>query len=114
MDYPLSVREYSISFNALCRVSLKVQSMLLVAAVLMTSGAVITRPVANMYSGPSEDKDVVSQAIYGANVGVVEDTGDWVRIRTADDYTGWVAGSSLLRGSSYAQSGKVAEVQNLY
>lgn len=88
--------------------------MLLLAALLITSGAVITRPVANMYSGPSQDKDVVSQAIYGANVGVVEDKGDWVRIRTADDYTGWVPGAAVLRGAPYAQSGKVAEVQNLY
>lgn len=84
------------------------------AMLAVVSGAVITRPVANMYSGPSEEQDVVSQAIYGANVGVVEEQGDWVRIRTADDYTGWMPRSALLRGVSYAQSGKVAEVQSLY
>ena len=84
------------------------------AILAVASGAVITRPVANMYSAPSEDKDVVSQAIYGANVGVVEDRGDWVRIRTADDYTGWVPASTLIRGISYAQSGTIAQVESLY
>ena len=52
-------------------------------------GAVVQRPVANMYSRPTEDADVVSQAIYGANVGLMEQKEDWARIRTADDYTGW-------------------------
>lgn len=79
----------------------------------VASGAVITRPVANMYSGPSEDKDVVSQAIYGANVRIIEDKGEWVHIRTADDYPGWVPASSLLRGAEYATRGKVAQVQSL-
>lgn len=88
--------------------------MLLMAMLAVVSGAVITRPVANMYSGPSEDLDVVSQALYGANVGVVEDKGDWIKIRTTDDYTGWVSKSALLRGAPYAQSGKVAEVESLY
>ena len=42
----------------------------LLALVLMapaSPGAVVVRPVANMYSGPSEDADVVSQAICGAS-----------------------------------------------
>ena len=87
--------------------------MLFMAMLAVASGAVITRPVANMYSAPSEDKDVVSQAVYGSNVRVVEDKGDWLNIRTADDYTGWVPAGSLLRGIEYARRGKVAEVQSL-
>ena len=51
--------------------------------------AVVLRPVANMYSRPTEDADVVSQAIYGANVAVLEQKDGWAHIRTADDYTGW-------------------------
>ena len=51
--------------------------------------AVVLRPVLNMYSQPTEDADVVSQAIYGANVGIVEQKEGWARIRTADDYSGW-------------------------
>ena len=44
---------------------------------------VVLDPVANMYSKPSRDADVVSQAIYGANVAVVEEKDGWARIRTA-------------------------------
>jgi cell wall-associated NlpC family hydrolase len=76
--------------------------------------AVVVRPVVNMYSKPSEDADVVSQAIYGANVGLVEQTQGWARIRTADDYTGWAPLGALRPGAPYATSGRVAEVQSLF
>jgi gamma-D-glutamyl-L-lysine dipeptidyl-peptidase len=76
--------------------------------------AVVLDPVANMYSRPSRDADVVSQAIYGANVGVLEEQEGWAHIRTADDYTGWTPLPSLLKGRPYAASGKVAEVQSLF
>jgi len=76
--------------------------------------AVVLLPVANMYSKPSEDADVVSQAIYGSNVGVVERQEGWARIRTADDYTGWTPLSALLPGKAYAASGRVAEVASLF
>ena len=34
--------------------------------------AVILKPVANMYAQPTTDAEVVSQAIYGTNIGVLE------------------------------------------
>jgi SH3-like domain-containing protein len=76
--------------------------------------AVVLEPVANMYSRPSRDADVVSQAIYGANVAVLEEQEGWAHIRTADDYTGWTPLPSLLKGRPYAASGKVAEVESLF
>jgi SH3-like domain-containing protein len=76
--------------------------------------AIVLEPVANMYSRPSRDADVVSQAIYGANVAVVEEQDGWARIRTADEYTGWTPLQSLLKGKPYAAEGKVAEVQSLF
>jgi cell wall-associated NlpC family hydrolase len=76
--------------------------------------AVVLSPVANIYSKPSEDADVVSQAIYGSNVGLVERQEGWARIRTADDYTGWTPLSALLPGKAYAASGRVAEVASLF
>src|ERR1035438_4996025 len=63
--------------------------------------AVVLRPVANMYSKPSEDADVVSQAIYGANVTLMEEREGWAHIRTADDYTGWTPLSMLRAGPAY-------------
>jgi hypothetical protein len=86
--------------------------MALFAAAL--PNAVVLSPVANMYSKPSEDADVVSQAIYGSNVGLVERQEGWARIRTADDYTGWTPLSALLPGKAYAASGRVAEVASLF
>jgi cell wall-associated NlpC family hydrolase len=86
--------------------------MALFAAAL--PNAVVLSPVANMYSKPSDDADVVSQAIYGSNVGVMERQEGWARIRTADDYTGWTPLGALLPGKTYAAGGRVAEVASLF
>ncbi len=84
------------------------------AATLLAAGVVV-RPVANMYSRPSREADVVSQAIYGTNVGWLDEASGWVRIRTPDDYTGWAETPSLQRAlRPYAVSGRVAEVTALF
>ena len=87
------------------------------AAALMAAGltnAVVVRPVANMYSRPSDDADVVSQAIYGTNVGIMEQKDGWARIRTPDDYTGWTPLAALRIADPYAASGRVAHVESLF
>jgi hypothetical protein len=76
--------------------------------------AVVVRPVANMYSKPSEDADVVSQAIYSANVVLLEQKERWAHIRTADDYTGWMPLAMLRPGEPYATHGRVGEVSSLF
>jgi len=76
--------------------------------------AVVLQPVANMYSRPSRDADVVSQTIYGSNVFILEEQEGWAHIRTADEYTGWTPLPWLLKGKPYAASGKFAEVQSLF
>jgi cell wall-associated NlpC family hydrolase len=76
--------------------------------------AVVLQPVVNMYSKPTEDADVVSQAIYGVNVSVMEQQEGWAHIRTPDDYTGWTPLTALKIGPAYATSGKVAQVQSMY
>jgi gamma-D-glutamyl-L-lysine dipeptidyl-peptidase len=89
--------------------------MLLALASATLPHAVVLRPVANMYARPDLDADVVSQAIYAANVAIVKQQGTFLRIRTADDYEGWVQ-SEVVRGETkpYAVSGKVAQVENLF
>lgn len=76
---------------------------------------VVVIPVANMYNGPSEDTDVVSQAIYASNVAVVEHKGDWMKIRTADDYTGWARLKDLkkLSGAAYGYDATTVVVSAL-
>lgn len=87
--------------------------MALFAATL--PNAVVLQPVANMYSKPSLDADVVSQAIYGANVSILpEAAGGWARIRTADEYNGWVPLAQLRSREAYAVKGRVAEVTSLF
>jgi hypothetical protein len=76
--------------------------------------AVVLRPVANMYSKPTEDADVVSQAIYGSNVTLMEERDGWAHIRTADDYTGWTPLSMLRPGPAYASTDGAAEVVSLF
>lgn len=88
------------------------------ALLAASSGAVVIRPVANMYSGPSESTDVVSQAILGSSVELIEERGSWIKIRTADQYLGWVAVGALRRlrpgEASYASSGRVAKIESLF
>ena len=40
---------------------------------------------------------MVSQAIFGASVVLVEEKSAWVKVRTPDDYTGWMLLSALRR-----------------
>lgn len=80
--------------------------------------AVVLKPVLNMHSGPSDERDVVSQAIYGTNVGVLEEKDGWARVRTPDEYTGWVPVASLRRvndeNRAYATTGAVVQVATLF
>jgi gamma-D-glutamyl-L-lysine dipeptidyl-peptidase len=76
---------------------------------------VVIRPVINMYSKPTINSDVVSQAIYGTNVSRIKGKRHWAQIRTADNYTGWIQLSDVhkLKGEPYAASGSVVRVAEL-
>jgi gamma-D-glutamyl-L-lysine dipeptidyl-peptidase len=75
--------------------------------------AAVLRPVANMYSKPSLDADVVSQAVFGANVALLEQRDGWARVRTADEYAGWIPMGDLRPGPPYAAD-RFAEVSSLF
>jgi gamma-D-glutamyl-L-lysine dipeptidyl-peptidase len=78
---------------------------------------VVMVPVANMFSGPSEQTDVVSQAIYGSNVILLTARGEWCRVQTADRYKGWVASRHLRliqSGAGYATAGEIVQVESLF
>src|SRR5215467_2258868 len=64
---------------------------------LAESRAVVTVPVANMYSSASEDVDVVSQAILGNDVEVLEESPGWEKVRSNDQYVGWMPLQDLRR-----------------
>jgi gamma-D-glutamyl-L-lysine dipeptidyl-peptidase len=104
--------------RALIQASVAWFVLLAVPGLLAKSGMhVVVVPVANMYSGPSDQKDVVSQALYGSNVKLLVARGEWSRIQTDDHYRGWTP-SRYLRliqtGSGYATSGKTVQVESLF
>jgi len=91
--------------------------MMLVFAVALLAAspdAAVLKPVANMYSAATEDTDVVSQALYGVNVTCLEEKDGLVKVRTPDDYTGWMPAAWLRRGRAYATEGRVAQVDSLF
>ena len=75
---------------------------------------VVSRPVINLYFTASVDSEVVSQALYGAGVLSLEKKKGWVRIRTGDDYTGWVAAADITPlQDDYAPDGRAVRVVEL-
>jgi gamma-D-glutamyl-L-lysine dipeptidyl-peptidase len=107
-------------------------SILLALAALAQAGApagdpaayVVLRPVVNLYSKPSEDVDVVSQALLGARLEELERKEGWLRAKGEDGYAGWIQAAALRpleAGEKYPASleaGKALEVlalgANLY
>jgi len=71
--------------------------------------AVVLRPVLNMHAEPTFDSSVVSQAVYATTVQAPEWRGAWTRIRTPDDYLGWVETEALRlleTGEQYPAAGR--------
>lgn len=86
------------------------------------NAAVVTRPVENMYGAGTEASDVVSQAVIGTSVKILESRIDargrgWYRVETPDTYEGWMPASSLRTYAPdekpNASSGSVIEVTSL-
>ena len=80
--------------------------------------AVVLGTAENMYSGASPDKDVVSQALLGQIVSVLETRDGFARIETPDRYAGWVPASAIFeypdpKAPRYAARGTLAEVTSL-
>jgi len=93
--------------------------VLLVAPALFASNKpeVVVVPVANMYSKPTDKSDVVSQAIYGSTVTLLQARGEWSQIQTPDRYKGWTPSRFLrivLTGDGYASSGPTVQVESLF
>jgi len=91
--------------------------LLAISAAAKTSPHVVVVPVANMYSRPTEKSDVVSQAIYGSNVVLLQARGEWSKIQTPDHYKGWTPSRYVrivLTGDGYATSGPTVQVESLF
>ena len=73
---------------------------------------VVLRPVINMYEKATAQSAVTSQVLYGTGVLSLEMKDGWVRIRTADGYTGWVESADVKKqsGIPYAPEGRLVRV----
>jgi len=97
--------------------ALALLTILCAGALEKNSTQIVVVPVTNMYSGPSDQTDVVSQAIYGSNVTLLIARGEWCRIQTADHYKGWVPSRHLRlvqNGAGYATAGVIVRVDSLF
>jgi len=77
----------------------------------------VVRPVLTMYSSATTDADVVSQALYGATVTVLQEKEGWAQIQTPDQYKGWIETAGLLAykpGEAYASGKNVVQVRSLF
>src|SRR3954469_957781 len=77
----------------------------------------VNRPVLNMYSAASLDADVVSQALYGSTVTVLQEKDAWAEVQTPDQYKGWIETSALFPykpGEPYASGKNVVQVRSLF
>ena len=84
-------------------------------AAVFAANFVVLRPAANLHAAPNADAEVVSQAIYGTNLEVVENNNNWSRVRTADDYLGWVHKALVTRADNrYGEGKRTAKVTSLF
>ncbi len=82
---------------------------------LFGANLVVLRPVANLHSAPTAEAEVVSQAIYGTNLELIEEKNNWSRVRMPDDYTGWIHKALVWRSDQpYAAGDHVAKVTSLF
>jgi cell wall-associated NlpC family hydrolase len=77
--------------------------------------AVVVADVADLQSAPTRDSDVVSQALLGWNVRILEERDGFARLATPDRYVGWSAREALAlappgAAGGYATAGEIVEV----
>lgn len=83
----------------------------------MQNSGVIVGTVVNLYTQPSADVEMVTQAILGTNVSVEQSQGGWQYLLLPDQYRGWIQAQHVRTYAPdephYASAGQIAEVRNL-
>jgi cell wall-associated NlpC family hydrolase len=72
--------------------------------------AVVLGDVVHLYSKPTREADVVSQALLGWNVRVVEERDGFARVEGPDRYRGWIEKGEIAASDGYAIGGEIAEI----
>lgn len=81
---------------------------------VLSESDLITRPVTNLHASASRDAEVVSQAIYGSAVEILERKAGWARVRTTDGYTGWTWRGDITRTLQTRPRAKFVMVESLF
>lgn len=83
----------------------------------MESQGTIVVSVADLFREPRRGVELVSQAVLGTLVSILEERDGWYRVQTPDTYLGWTESTSvrvLAQGEAgYATAGEIAEVCSL-
>jgi gamma-D-glutamyl-L-lysine dipeptidyl-peptidase len=74
--------------------------------------AIVVAAVAPLHAEPKISSTQISQQLAGASLAILEDLGDWLRVRGADGYEGWMHRGYLarLRPARAGQNGRPARV----
>ena len=84
----------------------------------MRMDRVVVDTVANLYRRPDLGVDVVTQAMLGTTLAILEDQAGWSYVRMPDQYQGWIEAAHVrlyaVGETPYASAGRVAQVANLY
>ena len=72
------------------------------APVAVLAGAVVRTAIAPMLCDPLISSGQVNQQLAGHSVEILEDQGDWLRVRGVDEYAGWMHHGYLARHTESA------------
>ena len=71
---------------------------------------VIAEERVNIRSGPGTDNDVVKEAVRGSSIVVLQQSGDWYRVKLQDGAIGWVASWLVTLGAMQTQTQQASVV----
>ena len=84
----------------------------------MDTYGVVIDTVANLYRQPSQAVDIVTQAILGTTLVILDDRAGWYHVRMPDQYRGWIEAAHVrlyAEGETpYASAGRVAQAAYLF
>jgi cell wall-associated NlpC family hydrolase len=79
---------------------------------------VVLLPIANLYLEADAASEMVTQAIIGTELVVLEDRDSWLQVRMPDQYEGWIQTDKVRLYSStdipYASEGHIAQIESLF
>ncbi|WP_159084500.1 SH3 domain-containing protein [Dongshaea marina] len=72
----------------------------------------VSLPVTNLFKSPALESPVVSQALYGEKIRVLQTKPHWLYVETPDQYRGWVARSAVAQTDHYYKNSQPLTTAN--